>query len=376
MKKLIFFISIFCLFQVLNAQEDSASWKKQTFVTGYLAMNGEYIHNLPVFEQIKKKTGVNIAEASVLATLKPCPKLTIYSVITYKPRLDWNGVIAELSGEFRNNDLIGIKAGRFLLPINPINAQYYAPMNIGIALPTFVTNHSLFPLNINGLDINGKLNLGQTINLNYNLIGGQYSKIARSEEGITGFFGREGVYMSDSLQEVQRMIARIENAETGVYPQYFGAAARLAFDFSSYVKLGFGGFYGDEEGTVQVNPTTSYTTDISFLSYGADLEIEYNNFIFKSSAWFNNETPEDTAHFETYNISIVTGEIGYTLLDKITPYAKLEVINGRSKDWTRVIAGVYFRPVYEIAFKFEYLRYMQDYVDDFNVLQFSLIYSF
>ena len=100
-----------------------------------------------------------------------------------------------------------------------------------------------------------------------------------------------------------------------------------------------------------------------------------NNIQMTLSAWFGNETPENTDIFETYNIELYYGEIAYTI-NKLTPFSKLETINGRSKNWTRATFGVNYRPLFETTLKFEYHRYLQEYVDDFDVLQMSVVYSF
>jgi len=375
MRKLFFVIVMLSVTKLLVAQENN-EWKTQTFFTGYFALNGEYINGLPSFEEVKgKNIGFNIGEASILSTIQPLEKLKINSVITYKPRLELSDIIAELSGEWQFTDQFLVKAGRFLLPLHPANSQYYAPMNYGVALPIFVTNHSLFPLNINGININGKFDLSDNFQLAYDFSGGQYSKMSRNEAGILGFFGRDGVYLNEDVNQVNSMITKIENTENGKYPKYFGTGGKFNFKFYNMLQLEIAAFYSQEELTKKPDPQTTYETDVDFLSYGTNVIFNYNKFNMKASAWYGNEKPEDKQHFEEYNIELYYGELSYSF-DKITPYGKVEIINGRSKDWTRLTGGVNFRPLFETTFKLEYHRYLQDYVDDFDVIQISAVYSF
>lgn len=375
MKNVILIILTIGIVQLLSAQEVE-EWKAQTFVTGYFTINGEYINNLPVFKEVKGfDKAVGIGEASILSTIKPLEYLKINSVLTYKPRLELNEIITELSGEWQFSDAFSVKAGRFLLPLHPANSQYYAPMNLGVALPIFVTNHSLFPLNMDGLNLNGDISLGESLSLGYNFSGGQYSKMSRTEAGLLGFFGRDGVYLNDNAQQVNTKITAIDYSQTGVYPKYFGTGGNLNLKFNNVIQLGFSAFYSEEEASKKPNPETYFETTTKFLSYGTNFLLNYNKLNIKASAWYGNESPKDLQHFEEYNIELYYGEIAYTL-NKITPYAKVEIINGRSKNWKRASFGVNYRPFFEITFKLEYHRYFQDYVDDFDVFQVSAIYSF
>ncbi len=377
MKKFILiFAFIIGTIQMINAQETNEEWKTQTHVTGYLSLNGEYIHNLPVFKDVKgRDIGLNIGEASVLTTIKPLEKLKINSVVTYKPKLTWEEVITEISGEWKFNEKFTTKAGRFLLPLHPANSQYYAPMNVGIALPMFVTNQPLFPLSMNGLNINGDISLSNNISIHYNLSGGQYTKYSKKEAGLLGFFGRDGVYMNNNVEKVNEFIQQVESKQNGIYPSYFGSGGKLAIHIGDYLEIGGAGFFSTEKLSKQPNETTIFKTDIEIINYGTNLVFDYNNLNIKASAWFGNETPNDAQHFDTYNWEMYYGEIAYTF-NTVTPYSKIEIVNGRLKDWQRFTLGINYRPIFETTFKVEYHRYLQEYVDDFNIFQVAIIYSF
>lgn len=377
MKKMFLIATLLLNVNFVYSQNDYVAESK-VFVTGYIAINGEYVHNLPVFKELQNEAGINIAESSILSTIRPSKNVSIFSVITYKPRLEINSIIAELSGQYTFSDEFAIKTGRFLLPINPINAHYYAPTNIGIALPSFITNHKFFPLNINGIDLNGNFNFSNVVKLKYNLIAGQYSKIEQSTEGIVGFFGREGIYRVNDIKSVQDKISKLDSLDELEYPQYWGSAFRVAFELGNYFYVGFGGFYGLEETTMIKNGKT-LKTDIGALSLGSDIGVDYKNLSFKASLWYGKETPKDTENFvkkESFNINI---ESAFTFFNELSPYAKCELImsNDKSKgERFRFIGGLNYRPSYEIALKIEYIRYIQDYLANFNVFQLSIIYSF
>ena len=374
MKKLILiFVLIIGIAQIINAQE-AEEWKTQTFVTGYFALNGEYV-GLPVFEEVKGQNfGVGIAEASILSTIRPLEKLKISSVLTYKPRLNIDGIIVELSGEWTFSELLKIKIGRFLLPLHPANTQYYAPMNFSVALPIIVTNRALFPININGINLNGNIPLNDNLSIDYNFSGGQYTKLSRVEAGILGFSGRDGVYFNSDVQIIRAMITKLENSQTKEFPNYFGAGGKLGLKISDIANFEIAAFYGAEEISMQANPTTVIKTDLEFLTYGANFIVDYNNLHIKASAWFGKETPDDAVNFVTYNNKFYYSEIAYKI-GNISPFLKFEDIQAR-KNFTRMTAGINYRPFFETTFKVEYHRYLQDYVANFDVLMFSAIYSF
>ncbi len=373
MKKTIFIIvMIVGIMQIAYAQEET-EWKPQTFVTGYFSFNGEYI-DLPIFEEVKGRDfGVGIAEASVLTTIRPLEKLKINAIITYKTGLHFDRIIAELSGEWSFSEQFKIEIGRFVLPLHPANSQYFAPMNFGVALPIFVTNRTLFPININGINFNGNITLSDNLSIIYDFSGGQYTKLARVEAGILGFTGRDGVYLSENVQQVDAMIAKIESMENGEYPDYFGTGGRVGLKISDIAKVGIAGFYSNEESSLQAGEI-AYETDLEFVSYGTNLMVDYNNLHIIASAWFGTETPNDTEHFETYNNKFYYSELAYSI-NKITPYIKFEHLKGR-KEYARATAGINYRPFFETTFKVEIHRYLQDYIDNFNVFMLSSVYSF
>ncbi len=376
MKKTTLLIAILSLTFHLASAQEAEEWKTEIFTTGYFALNSEYIHNLPVFEEIKGNNyGLNIGEASVLTSLRPLEKLKINSVMTYKPNLIWDQIIAEMSAEWTFNEAFKLKAGRFLLPLHPANSQYYAPMNIGIALPVFITNHVVFPLNINGIVISGRAPLNSTLAVCYQLLGGQYTKMTRQEAGILGFFGRDGLYMSENSQQVNTMVEKFDNEDDGEYPQFFGTGGKLCLEMGDIAKIGVAGFYSIETLNTFIDPTTIVETDIELIHYGINFILNSNNLIMKLSAWGGTETPNDTQNFDSYVVELYYGEISYTI-NKLTPYTKVEVINGRMKTWTRTSFGLNYRPFFETTLKLEYHRYLQEYVDDFDVFQLSAVYSF
>jgi len=368
---------ILFLFLNLIAVYSQSKVDNSLYITGYISFNGEYINNLKSIETLKSNVGVGIPESSLLATYKPKEEITLFSVFTFKPRQSLNSSLTEISGSYKFDDAFQVKLGRFILPIQPINLQYYAPMNIGIALPSFITNHKLFPLNMNGADIFGEYDLDDELKIQYNIIAGQYDKVEQSQDGVLGFFGREGVFMSDNLDDVNK---RIKTADSLAYiekPSFFGTGARVALDYQNDYSLGFGYFYGKEKLETINKLQELRKTDIDLFSYGADISLNYSDFLLKSSIWFGKENPKDTSVINVKDFSIFNMELGYTVEEITIPYIKFESINGMAKeDRMRTILGLNIRPIYDISFKAEYIRYFQDFIDDFDVFHFSIIYSF
>ncbi len=377
MKKIIFvFLLISFGYIGVSFSQDSDEWTTQTFVTGYFALNGELV-DLPVFKDVKgTNKAIGIGETSVLTSIQPLEKIKINAVFTYKPRYEWAEVITELNGVWMLSEKFNIKAGRFLLGLHPANNQYYAPMNVGISLPIFVTNHSLFPLNINGLSLNGKFMMSDNFSFGYDFSAGQYTKRSRTEDGLLGFFGRDGVYFSTNATQISMMIAQIEAQEYGLQNNnFFGTANKLCIKLFDKITLEGASFYSNEKLSVSPNDSTTFTTKTEIFNNGANLIVDISSFHLKGGAWFGSEVPDDLTHFQTYKTQLYYGELYYNI-KQVTPYTKVEVVNGRSKDFNRVTLGINIRPIYEFTFKAEVIRYMQDYVDDFNVFQISLVYSF
>jgi hypothetical protein len=368
--RLIFVLLFLCLSIQLSAEN-------RIHYTGYFAINGEYIYNLPIMEELNKQYGVNISEASLLTQYRIKDDINIFSVFTYKPDDDLNSMLVELSADYKIRDYFKIKAGRFILPINPINAQYYATMNTGIAHPSFVTNHKLFPLNMNGINLNGNIFINNDNSLKYNLIAGSYSQSYQSKEGVTGFLGREGVFMEENTDDVLEKIARFDSLENTEKPLHIAAGGNLSYNYDDFVNLGFGALHRVENVSTITKTGVLKDSDINLFSYGMDLSLNYYDFNLRTSIWFGKEKFTSDELFRDKNYHIYSGELSYTFLDYYTPYFKMESISGMEKDdRERFIYGINFRPSYEITLKLEDILYVQKDFSNFHVLHFSLIYSF
>lgn len=345
--------------------------------TGYFAINGEYIHNLPVLEELNKNYGVNISEASLLTQYNIKDNINLFSVLTFKPDIDLNTMLVELSAEYKLTDYFKIKAGRFILPINSVNAQYYATMNTGIAHPSFVTNHKLFPLNMNGVNLNGMVFLNNKNKINYNIIGGSYYQSYQSKEGVTGFLGREGVFIDDNIDEVLEKEARFDSLANTEKPIYIAGGGNISYNYDNFIDIGIGALHRVENISTITKTGILKESKINLFSYGIDFSIEYDNFNMKTSAWFGKENFHSSELFRDKNYHIFSGEISYSLFHYYTPYFKIESISGMEKDdRERFIYGINFRPSYEITFKLEDIIYVQKDIENFHVIHFSLIYSF
>ena len=372
---IILLLGVLC---VLNAQEDPLySSETDVLLTGYVAFNGEWVNNLRSFSELQSDKGFNLSEASLLTTINSSEKLSFFSVLTYKPRLSLNFMFAELSMKYSVSEEFNLKIGRFLLPINPINSNYFAPANVGIALPSFITNHKLFPLNINGVEFNGNILVADGIDFNYHIVGGSYYKIQQTAEGVVGFFGREGLYMDSDLKAVKQRLVRVDSINSFVPQMYWGSGFRTELGFYNNLKIGIGGFYSSEESTKQTADQKTVTTNVDLFAIGADFRYSIFDFDLNSSLWFGIEEPVDSKNFVKKDYHMITWDLAYSGFKDITPYTRAELIRGMTKeDRTRILFGINYRPSYDFTFKLEYIRYLQDFVEEFDILQFSTIYSF
>jgi hypothetical protein len=365
---LIFFVN----FNITFGDED---FEHSLTTSGYVAFNAEYISGLPSFTEFYDEIGFNIAEASLLNSYDICSRIKLFSVITFKPRYDLNSTIAELSAEYTIFDELKIRTGRFILPINPINDQYYAVMNKGISHPSFITNHKLFPINLNGIDFHGTFNLYDN-DLHYHIVGGQYEQISQSEEGVLGFFGREGIFMSDDLEAVKKKLNNYDSTSKLSRPNYFGTGTSVSYQTDLF-SLGIGGFYTQEDKTISSSTKGTQTLFIDLFSYGTDFSFAYKGLNFYSSFWFGNEIPSDTSLINAKDYYILSTELAYELFQTTTPYFRFEAINGMgNENRIRFISGINYRPAFEITLKLENIYYIQNYIDNFNVFNFSVVYSF
>ena len=240
-------IALFCACSVLFSQDDVETWERQSFVTGYISLEGEYINGLDN-DLMEKNYGVGIGEAGFLLSVKPLRQLELRSSFVYRPHYTLDNVITELFGEWKFSNKFGVKAGRFLTPLSPINQQLYAPLNNGIVLPILVSHYSYFPNTFNGLNLNGKSGVSDNITIGYEAFTGGYFHAEHLPQGVMQFHGAECDYIAEEHEHeeeghAEEDHAEEDHAEEGHTELHMGLGGRLSFSFGEVLTLGANTFY-------------------------------------------------------------------------------------------------------------------------------------
>lgn len=147
--KLLFTLLLVFGVQAVQAQD---YFEPQTNITGYISTEFNYFDNL---ENYRVTAGSAVSEAGMLVTYMPTSSLRLKTVFVYRPEFEFDQMLNEAFGELSMSKMVNFKVGRFLLPLSPMNTYYYAPVNTSATLPILITNHEFFPLNMDGVSING-----------------------------------------------------------------------------------------------------------------------------------------------------------------------------------------------------------------------------
>jgi hypothetical protein len=364
MKKIaILSIALFCACSVMYSQDDVETWERQSFITGYVSLEGEYINGVDD-DLMEKNYGVGIGEAGFLLSVKPLRQFEFRSSVIYRPNCTLDNAITELFGEWKFSDKFGIKAGRFLTPLSPINQQIYAPMNIGVALPILVSHYSYFPNTFNGLSLNGKLGIGDNITLGYDVIAGGYYHTEHLPQGVLQFHGAECDYIAQEHEHEEEGHEEEgheeEGHEEGHVELHMGAGGRLSLSIGETLSVGINSFYSGTETSGLVDSVT-VESEASKLATGFDLSFKHSGLYINGAYWMSTVTPEEDA-LEIAKGSGYFTELGYTIDQlNLTPFGKYE-LNSYDADepFSRVTFGLNYRPRYEITFKAEYHKYILD----------------
>ena len=366
-------IALFCAVSVLYSQDNVETWEPQSFVTGYISLEGEYIMGMDE-DLMEQNYGIGIGEAGFLFSVRPLRQLEIKSSFIYRPNYSLDNVVTELFGEWKFSDKFGIKAGRFLSPLSPINQQLYAPMNNGIALPMLVSHYSYFPNTQNGLNFNGKLGIAENITIGYDVIAGGFYHSEHLPQGVLQFHGAECDFIAEEHEHEEEGHDEEghdeeAHAEEGHMDLHMGSGGRLSLTFGEMLTVGANSFYSGAETSGLVD-TVTVESKATKLTTGFDFSFKQKGLYLTGAYWMSTITPEESA------LGIASGssyyaELGYRI-DKLNliPFGKYE-LNSYDADepYSRVSFGLNYRPRYETTFKAEYHRYFMDHgeIDAFLV---------
>jgi len=363
MKNKYLLMSIPLILLAWNCFAQENEWEPQKQVTGYLSLEGNYYNNLKFFD---RDYAVSMPEAGILFNYKPLSKLTFKGVFVYRPNWLVRDMVSEVSAEWKFSDAFKIKAGHMLTPLSPVNTFFYAPVNLGVALPLIVSSHFIYPTSMEALSINGIY--GNNFKIDYDVFGGGYFNSVGLHTGAMGFFGLEDNYYS-SVQS-NSTLDKAGKTDINSEDLMYGTGGHLRFSYQDYIQVGFNFFAANEKISMGTDSEgNALLTNLDKEGYGINFRLKYNSLLLTGESW------KSAFHFSNMDASHVNGtfvELSNSF-GKITPYARFENKISMGTIMERYIAGVNFKPIFETTFKLEYFAYNKY---DLNGILFAVVYSF
>ncbi|PZX20084.1 hypothetical protein LX69_00536 [Breznakibacter xylanolyticus] len=363
-------VAAFCLTPAV-AQE--TEWEAQTRITGYIATEANYFHDL---EGTYKQYGVSLSEAGLLTSYQPTSNITIKGVFVYRPDLTIDQMINEANAEWKATSFLNVKVGRFLTPLSPMNTYYYAPVNNSATLPFVISHHEFFPLNMDAVSINGVV--GENIRFDYDLFAGGYRNALWLKTGPVGLFGTEDEYYG-ALEKIGYKL----NTSSANQALSFGGGAHAGVSFDEYFTIGANVMLSDKEkaSTTFDNPYDPANPfiidlDVNRIAYGLNFKAKYNNLQLLGEVWKNEMNFKNEAFNldNDYNVNCSFIEVSNNF-GKLIPYVRFEYHDAAGVEYNRYTTGINYKPIFETTLKLEYLYYQHD-IKDINGFVASVIYSF
>ncbi|MCU4163731.1 hypothetical protein [Carboxylicivirga caseinilyticus] len=361
MKRIIAFSFFVTLIMLTNQIVAQATWEPQMKITGYISTEFNYFDDLKGYEN---NYGVALSEAGFLTNYKPIKDLTFKSVFVYRPDFSFDQMLNEANIEYTASNQMNLKVGRFLTPLSPMNTYYYAPVNTSATLPVLISNHEFFPLNIDGLSINGSL--GEEFKFNYDLFAGGYRNTTWMKTGAVGFFGDEVAYYKTLVNSTYT----VDPSYNNTYNIAFGGNA--GFSINDWAIIGASIFIPKKEIMPIYIPSMNATIhrESEKITYGMNFRFKYNNTRIIGELW-NGDMTIDQDNIDLQGSFIEVSQ----MINKVTPYARFEAQTTNDIDFNRYTIGASYKPIFEATFKLEYINYQHD-AQNINGLVFAFIYSF
>ncbi len=344
-------------------------WEPITNITGYISTEFNYFDNLDGYEV---NYGTAVSEAGLLITYQPTSTLTLKSVFVYRPEFEFDQMLNEAFGQLALSNELNFKVGRFLLPLSPMNTYYYAPVNTSATLPILITNHEFFPLNIDGVSING--DFGDEIKVRYDLFAGGYRNTTWLPTGAVGFFGGEVPYFKDQINSPYS----IDRSYNNTYNTAWGG--HIGVQYKSLIDLG-ASYFNPKKETLPVSviipadalfPGFPFTEDIiptgfQRPTYGFNAKLHYENTKVVGELWRGNVELDPLVYeFQGNSVPLSPGgdidlegsfvEVSHRI-NKFTPYARYEDQLTDDIEYSRWTFGINYKPSFERTVKLEYLMY-------------------
>jgi hypothetical protein len=354
----------------LPAMAQESEWEPQSNITGYIATEANYFDNIKGYD---RDYAVGLTEAGLLASFQPTANITLKGVFVYRPDLSVDQMINEANAQWRATDFLNVKVGRFLTPLSPMNTYYYAPVNNSATLPMIISHHEFFPLNMDGLSLNGAA--GEQFKVDYDLFAGGFRNTLWLKTGALGLFGSEDNYFGAYQNIPFSMNTAGTNATLG-----FGGGAHVGFSWNDYITIG-GNVLKTATQKVKIDyylPTggsVPLDLDMDRFIYGINFKAKYKTLQLLGEVWKSDNiftsatTPRQYEHVNGSFFEL-SNQFG-----KLTPYVRYEDHDAAEIVYQRYTAGLNYKPIFETTFKLEYMHYNHKSAE-LNGLVASVIYSF
>lgn len=359
----------------MNNSYSQSNWEPLTNITGYISTEFNYFNEL---EDYRVNYGSSVSEAGLLMTYRPTSNFTIRGVFVYRPNFDFDQMLNEAFGQYSFSSALNVKIGRYLLPVSPMNTYYYAPVNTSATLPILITNNEFFPVNMDGVSMNGQF--GNNFRFRYDLFAGGYQNSTWLKTGALGFFG-------DEVSHYKKLVGSMYTVDPSYNKTYnvgFGGSA--GFSYKTYADIGFSIFKPKKEsfpvgvnlpenaafpGSPEMYVVQDFTMDK--MTYGINFRFQFNQTRLLGEFWFS-DFDGDAEDAIDVDLEGSFFELSQSI-EKVTPYIRYEYQITDDIEYKRYSAGINYKPSFERTFKLEYLLYEHD-VKNISGLVASFIYSF
>lgn len=348
-------------------------WEPVTNITGYMSTEFNYFDELDGYEN---NYGTALSEAGILISYRPTSKLTLKGVFVYRPGFGFDEMLNETYGQLSLSSLLNFKVGRFLLPLSPTNTYYYAPVNISATLPILVSNHEFFPLNIDGVSINGSP--GNNFKFKYDIFAGGFRNTLYLKTGAIGFFGDEVTYFSAKSGEAIVIDESFNNSYN------IAGGGNIGFSYKSYIDAGFS-YFKQANSTLPIgidlpadalypgSPATYMVSEFDYekSTFGFNAKLQYNNTSLAGEYWNADLTLDEIEEVKVKGAFVILSH----KINKLTPYVRYEQQETERVKYDRYTAGFNYKPGFERTLKLEYMLYDHS-SGNINGIIGTFIYSF
>jgi hypothetical protein len=370
--KLFTILALLSMSAALFAQEE---WEPQTNITGYGVLEYNYFKDLQYYD---RDYAFSLSEAGILASYKPKEKLQLKAVFVYRPEYRFDQMLNEVYAEYSFNSYFQLKGGRFLVPVSPMNTYYYAPVNNSATLPMLITNHEFFPLNIDGLSVNGKI--GENFKVDYDLFFGGFRNALWLKTGPLGLFADENNY----FQRVINLDTLASNQSNANDKLHAGGGAHIGFSYKEFVNIGLNTFRSNEVVTGSIpdwltGEIVEYASVVKKKSYGISGTFKFSTVKIIGEYWNTDVKMDFLGMPLKMKYKGAFAELSNTFANKFTPYIRYEYHeipgNLNSIDYYRYTGGINYKPMFETTIKLEYMHYKYGSLD-LNGVVAAFIFSF